>query len=341
MSQQVKRATILDVAEHAGVSRAAVSKVLRGAYGVSGAMKTRVEASMDALGYRPSALARGMRGSSHTLGVFVVDLRNTFMAVLIEGIRKEAEASGYKVLIGEANRGIEQQRQMIEAMVDRRMDGLLLIAPFGTSDELEDIGRATPTVVLGRHGPSASYDTVASDDALGSGLIVDHLYSLGHRRIAHLKHVGSEKNQAGMPQEVRAQGYIQAMVRNGLEEDIDIIDSRWNQEGGYRAAQLMSQRNQPPTAVHAGTDMAALGVLSGLHEAGIRVPEDFSVVGYDNAMAASLPQIGLTSVDQSGIEMGSIAARLLVERLEGRTDPASVLVPPKLVIRTTTGPRRT
>jgi LacI family transcriptional regulator len=337
MSEQVKRATIGDVALHAGVSKAAVSKVLRGAYGVSEAMKARVEASMAALGYRPSALARGMRGSSFTLGVFVVDLQNTFMSVLIKGIRAEAEVSGYQVFIGEASRGLSQQQQMIEAMLDRKMDGLLLIAPFGTAEDLEEIGRSTPTVVLGRHGPSKSYDTVASDDVAGSGLIVDHLAALGHRRIAHLKHVGRERNEDGMPQVVRARGYVEAMVRNGLESEIDLIEGRWHQAGGQRAMELMLERPLPPTAVHAGTDMAALGALTALHEAGIRVPEEFSVVGYDNVFAASLPQVALTSVDQSGVEMGSLAAKLLVERIQGRREAVSTVVAPSLVVRRTTG----
>jgi LacI family transcriptional regulator len=338
MDGQHKRATISDVAGHAGVSRAAVSKVLRGAYGVSDVMKKRVEESMEALGYRPSALARGMRGRSFTLGVFVVDLSNTFVTVLIEGIRAEAESRGYQVFIGEADMGLAQQQQMIEAMVDRKMDGLVLIAPFGPEEELEKIGRSTPTVVLGRHGPGQAYDTVASDDIAGSALIVDHLVSLGHRRIAHLKHVGREKNESTMPQSVRAEGYVQAMVRNGLEQEVDVIESRWNHEGGATATDLMLKRDTPPTAVHTGTDMAAFGVLARLYELGLHVPERLSVVGYDNARAASLPQVALTTVDQSGIEMGSLATKLLVERIDGRRESVSALVQPSLVIRRTTGP---
>lgn len=338
MSEQVKRATINDVAQRAGVSRAAVSKVLRGAYGVSAPMKARVEASMEALGYRPSALARGMRGSSYTLGIFVVELSNTFMSVLIDGIRTEAETLGYQVLIGEANRGQAQQQRMIEAMVDRKMDGLVLIAPFGTADDLETLSSNIPSVVLGRHGPGRNYDTVASDDIAGSGLIVDHLVSLGHRRIAHLMHVGAEKNEDSMPQVVRAEGYVEAMVRNGLEEEIDVIEGKWNQAGGQQAVDLMLQRDIRPTAVHAGTDMSAIGVLAGLYEAGLDVPREFSVVGYDNVMAAALPQVGLTTVDQAGTEMGSLATRLLVQRIGGRKESVSTLVPPSLVIRKTTAP---
>ncbi len=336
MSGQGKRATISDVAEHAGVSRAAVSKVMRGAYGVSDAMKETVEQSMAALGYRPSALARGMRGQSYTLGVFVVDLANTFVTVLIEGIRAEAGSRGYQVFIGEANMGLEQQKQMIEAMVDRKMDGIVLIAPFGPEDELEATARSTPTVVLGRHGPGQGYDTVASDDLAGSALIVDHLVSLGHRRIAHLQHLGKETNEDTMPQSVRAEGYRQAMIRNGLEADV--MEMQWSLEGGAAAVDAMLERDDPPTAVHGGMDMTALGVLSRMHTLGLPVPESLSVVGYDNVLASSLPQVALTTVDQSGLEMGTLATRLLIERIEGRTDPVSRLVQPSLVIRKTTGP---
>jgi LacI family transcriptional regulator len=334
----LKRATISDVARHAGVSKAAVSKVLNDGYGVSDSMRERVESSMVALGYRPSALARGMRGSSFTLGVFVVDLQNTFMAVLIDGIRAAAEKHGYQVFIGKAERGLAQQAAMIEAMTDRKMDGLLLIAPFGTTEDLETTARNTPTVVVGRHGPGLAYDTVASDDLAGSALVVDYLAGLGHRRIAHLKHVGREKNQPDMPQEVRAEGYVQAMIRNGLEQDIDVVETRWSHEGGRQAVDIFRARRTMPTALHAGTDMAAFGVLSGLQEAGIKVPEDLSIVGYDNVFAGSLPSVGLTTVDQAGFEMGSLAAELLVERIQGRHEAVNKLVQPRLVLRKTVAP---
>lgn len=341
MTGQGKRTTISDVALHAGVSRAAVSKVLRGAYGVSGPMKARVEASMEVLGYRPSALARGMRGSSFTLGVFVVDLSNNFATVLIKGIREEAEFQGYQVFMGCADRGLDQQQRMIEAMVDRKMDGLVLVAPFGPEEELEKIGRTIPTVVLGRHGPGQNYDTVASDDKAGSALLVNHLVSLGHRRIAHLMHAGSEKNESTMPQSVRAQGYVEAMLSHGLQEEVDVLEAKWSQEGGEVAVEEILKREALPTAIYAGSDMAAFGVLAKLCELGIPVPGDFSVAGYDNAITGSLPQIGLTTIDQSGTEMGSTAARLLVERIRGRAGSLSLLVPPKLVVRTTTAPPAT
>ncbi|TNB72973.1 LacI family transcriptional regulator [Arthrobacter sp. BB-1] len=335
MQEQLKRATIRDVARHAGVSTAAVSKVLRDAYGVSPGMKARVEESIAALNYRPLALARGMRGSSYTLGVFLVDLSNTFFSVLVEGVRDVAEDLGYQVLIGQGRRGLDSQRQLIDAMVDRRMDGLLLIAPFGAVEELERLGRTLPVVVLGRHGPADNFDTVASDDIAGSSLIVDHLVALGHERIAFLDHDHPD-NEPSMPQIVRRRGYDQAMIRHGLERRIDHLPGRWGTDGGIQAGRRLVNRSQRPTALHGGADVAALGAYTALLESGIRVPEDISIVGYDNVPATALPPIGLTTVDQSGVEMGRQAAELLLSRIEGRTESRHVLIPPRLVVRKTT-----
>ena len=337
MTEQLKRATISDVAEHAGVSRAAVSKVLRNAYGVSPAMRSKVEESMALLNYRPLALARGMRGNSYTLGVFLVDLSNTFFSVLVEGVRDVAEELGYQVLIGQARHGLEAQKKLIEAMVDRRMDGLLLIAPFGPNEELERLGSTIPVVVLGRHGPAKHFDTVASDDIAGSALIIDHLVSLGHQRISMLANTQPE-SEPGMPQTVRRRGYDLAMEKHGLSEWIDHVPGRWGYESGLAAGRSIAARPVRPTALHGGADIAALGAFTSLFDAEISIPGDISMVGYDNVPAASLPPIGLTTVDQSGVQMGRQAAELLLSRIEGRSESEHILVPPRLIVRKTTAP---
>lgn len=330
-----RRPTIRDVARHAGVSTAAVSKVLRRAYGVSPGMKARVEASIAELQYRPLAAARGMRGRTDTIGVFLVDLANTFFSVVVEGIRDAAEEAGCQVLIGQARRGLDAQRRLIEAMVDRGMDGLLLIAPFGPSAGLEQLAATIPVGVIGRHGPAEHFDTVASDDLTGSALIVDHLVALGHERISFLSHASAE-NQPEMPQLVRAQGYEKAMAGHGLEHFIDLVPALWSTEGGLEAGRRLAGRLQMPTAIHGGADVAALGAYTSLVEAGLRVPEDISIVGYDDVPAASLPPIGLTTVDQSGVIMGRQAAELLLSRMEGRRESQHVLIPPRLRARRTT-----
>lgn len=337
MDGATRRATIRDVARHAGVSTAAVSKVLRDAYGVSPGMRERVQASIAHLNYRPLAMARGMRGNTYTLGVFLVDLSNTFFSIIVEGIRNVAEDRGYQVLIGQARWGMDAQRRLIEAMVDRGMDGLLLISPFGAHQELEQLAATIPVVVIGRHGPAEHFDTVASDDIAGSALIVDHFVALGHRRISFLAHTSPE-GQPEMPTVVRAKGYEKAMARHGLEAFIDLLPVRWNTEGGLEAGRLIAARTQRPTALHGGADIAALGAYTSLFNAGIRVPEEISLAGYDNLPATALPHVGMTTVDQSGVAMGEHAAQLLLSRIQGRRDAQHVLIPPRLLVRSTTAP---
>ncbi|WP_350001523.1 LacI family DNA-binding transcriptional regulator [Pseudarthrobacter sp. WHRI 8279] len=331
-----KRPTIVDVARHAGVSTAAASKVLRNAYGVSPQMKAKVQASMKALGYRPLASARGMRGRTQAVAVVVADLHNEFSSLLVEGIRQEAERQKYRLLVAPAGSGKEAQNRMVEDLIDRGMDGIVLISPLGTDAELETLARSIPLVVLGRHASSSDYDSVAADDFNGANLVVDHLVSLGHRRITYVNHTTEGTNDARLPEEVRVRGYVDAMIRHGLGDAIDIIQSQWSQEGGEQAGTAILSRADRPTAVFAGCDVAAFGVLTTMWNARISVPNELSIVGFDNIFTTSLAPISITTVDQSGLDMGAAAGKLLLERVGGRTEPVNSMVQPTLVARNTT-----
>lgn len=334
-----KRPTIVDVARHAGVSTAAASKVLRNAYGVSPEMKAKVQASMKALGYRPLASARGMRGRTHTIAVVVADLHNEFSSLLVEGIRQESERRKYRLLVAPSGSGKQAQNRMIEDLIDRGMDGIVLISPLGTDAELEAVAASIPVVVLGRHGSSARFDSVAVDDFTGASLVVDHLVRLGHRRIAYINHTTDGGNDARMPEEVRVRGYVDAMIRHGLGDGIDIVQSQWSQEDGEQAGKMLLSRDEPPTAIFAGADVAAIGILTAMWGKGIRVPQDMSVAGFDNIFTTSLAPIAMTTVDQAGLDMGAAACRLLLERVGGRTEAVNTLTRPTLVPRKTTAAR--
>ena len=335
-----RRITIVDVARHARVSTTAVSKVLRNAYGTSPAMRAKVQAAIAELGYRPHAGARAMRGQTYTIGVMVPDLRNPFFPDILDGLTDHLRDTDYQVLLGPSHcNGEEAEAKVTEAMIDRGMDGLVLIAPISPRSHLEQIARIVPTVVIGRHGHSARYDTVADDDTTGAALIVDHLAGLGHRRIAHIEHHETNPTRlAEMPNAIRAEGYRQAMRAHGLEADI--VSTSYTREGGYRGAQQLLTRASRPTAIFAGADVVAMGVLEALTEAGLSVPEDISVAGYDNTTFAALGPISLTSVDQAGRHIGGTAARLLLDRIADRTRPsAQVKLSPTLVVRrSTAGP---
>lgn len=291
---------------------------------------------MEDLNYRPLANARGMRGKTFSIGVMVSDINNPFFGLLVEGMTSTIADAGYAPLIGPGGATAPAQGRMIDALMDRQMDGLVLIAPHISADDLERLGRQVPLVVVGRHGPAASFDTVADDDLLGSKLIVDHLASLGHREIAYVGHASVDPSDERRPEVMRERGYVEAMRANGLEAHIDVVETEWSHEGGVRAAHLLAARPHRPSAIHGGADVSALGVLAGLADAGLTVPKDLSLAGYDNTTTASLPSVSLTSVDQSGADMGAMAAARLLERIDGRTEPAHTVTVPHLVVRSTT-----
>jgi LacI family transcriptional regulator len=334
--------TITDVARHAGVSVAAVSKVLRNAYGVSPAMKEKVTAAITDLGYRPHAAARGMRGRTYTIGVLLDNVRNAFFADILDGVREELRQSEYTVLIGAAGFEPEEQARTIRSMVDRQMDGLILIAPGTPRDEVLNTASATPTVVIGHHDAADTYDSVVDADDLGAGLVVDHLVALGHRDIALVSSPGTKANRwRRTPEAVLSDGYLEAMERHGLADRARVHHAAYSDEGGFKAGMTLLTADRPPTAVMTGADVAALGIYRAAHELGLRIPDDVSLVGYNNTALAALAPVQLTSVDQAGHTMGATAARMLIERVEGRRDRAMrTTMTPRLVERASTATPR-
>jgi len=335
-----RRVTIIDVAAHANVSTTAVSKVIRNAYGVSPAMRERVTAAITELGYRPRTAARGMRGQTYTIGMMLPDLRNPFFPDIVDGFVQQLDGTDYQVLLGTSFCGHEPESRVTDALIDRGMDGMVLVAPTATRAQLNHTAETVPMVVIGRHTRSAHHDTVVDDDALGAALIVDHLADLGHRRIAHIEHRENDATLAvEMPNSVRAEGYRRAMRARGLTDQIDVVSTSYTEEGGYSAAQRLLNRSTRPTAIFAGADIAAMGVLTAITEAGLTVPDDISLAGYDNTRFAAVGPIGLTSVDQAGRQIGADAAALLLQRIADR-DRASAFVStsPRLVVRRTTAP---
>ncbi|WP_330286120.1 LacI family DNA-binding transcriptional regulator [Streptomyces sp. NBC_00576] len=333
-----RRVTIVDVARHAQVSTTAVSKVLRNAYGASPEMRAKVRSAIDELGYRPHAGARGLRGQTYTIGVMLPDIRNPFFPEILDGITASLEDTEYQVFLGPGCNGEQAEARVTEAMIDRGMDGIVLVAPVSSRTHLERIAASVPTVVVGRHGASPVYDTVADDDIEGAALVVGHLTGLGHHGIAHIEHHETNPTRlVEMPNARRADGYRQAMRAHGLAEWIGVVSASYTREGGYQGAKELLARPRRPTAVFAGADIVAMGVIEAFAEAGLSVPGDISVAGYDNTTFAAFGPISLTSVDQAGHEMGSNAVRLLLERITDRRRPSvQITLSPTLVPRRTT-----
>jgi len=334
-----ERVTIRTVASDAGVSVAAVSKVLRDAYGVSESLRARVKASILKLGYRPHAAARGMRGQTYTIGVLFSDLRNPFFADIMAGINVALERTQYQPILGISQSTVAIELEVIDAMVDRQMDGLIMVAPRIVGVDERTVAERIPTVVIGHHQPDATtFDTVNNDDQLGAALVVRHLASCGYRNIGFLTLLLPD-NQGIAVTRQRETGYRQAMTEAGLESFINILPADQTARETQTVVRHLLESPQRPEALFCWTDFVALEVLSVARDLGLSVPGDLAVVGYDNTSYCDLAQNALTSIDQSGQLLGIQAARLLIERIKGREGAEHFVVTPRLVARSSSSPR--
>ena len=333
------RITIRTVAEDAGVSTSAVSKVLRDAYGVSEALRTKVRASIASLGYRPHTAARGMRGQTYTLGLLLPDLHNPFFGDIFAGVNAALERTQYQTLLGVSESATSIEVALIEAMIDRQMDGLILIGPRILGRDVMQLAARIPTVLIAHHAtPDANFDTVNNDDRLGAKLVVQHLVGTGHRNIAFLSQeiADGEKTMVTTRREI---GYREAMKEAGLGKYAQVAYAPQTSRETQGVARHMLQSRNRPDAIFCWTDFIGLEVLSVARELGLNVPGDLAVVGYDNTSYCDLAQNAMTSIDQSGQVLGLQAARLLIERIKGRTQAEHYVVTPRLVARASSGPR--
>lgn len=326
-----RHATIRDVATVAGVSPAAVSKVLRDAYGVSAAMRERVTAAMTELDYRPRIAARAMRGRTFTIGIEIPDFGNPFFTRILDGAMNAIDGTPYQLVIAPAAHGRQMGLRAIDALVDRQVDGVIAVSPPVEPWELDRIASRTPLVMFGRYDTSEDYDSVAGDDVLGTAAAMGHLFALGHTRIAHLT-IPAADHEPRSPHSVRLREYRAAMAAAGGVELVLRTDD--GPDAGYRAMRDALERDLPATAVFAGHDDLAIGVLRAVAEAGSSI----SVVGYDDAPLADHPGLGLTTVHQPGVAMGARAVQLLMERFGGRTEASHEVFAPDLRVRTSTRP---
>lgn len=335
---RARAATINDVARVAGVSRAAVSKVLRDAYGVSDAMRDKVNAAIDELGYRPRVSARGMRGATFTIGIEVPNIANPFFSDVVAGATSRLLSEQYQLIVAPADPGNSEGVRAIQALTDRQVDGVVVISPEVEQPWLENMAQQVPVVMLGRHDDTREYDTVVCDDDAGTQLVMDHLFALGHHRIAHL--TLPEAVTIGRPNTthgVREAAYRRAMADAGFGAAARVVNVEPDPEAVYLAARALIDGPDRPTAIFAAHDRLALTVQRAVAEAGLSA-RDVAVAGFDDTWIAQHPLISLTSVNQSAADMGKRAVDLLLERVAGRKIPVHEVVTPRLVIRNSSAP---
>lgn len=323
-----------DVARQAGVSRSLVSLVMRESPKVSEHSRAAVLTAAEELGYRPNLMARNLASRrTHTIGLILNDLHNPFFAEVTDGIQAVATEVGYRIVINTGLRSLAGETQAVDTFLQFRTDGIILGGPWMPDDQLVSLADETPIVVVGRRLATTACDTVNTDDELGAALVIDHLVELGHRCIAHID------GGIGAGAAERRAGYEDAMRRHGLDEHIRTVEGDFDERSGYDATGTLLDSGHPLTAIFAANDLSATGALDRLEAAGLRVPDDISLVGFDNTALAALRHIALSTVNQPRDVLGRLAVTSLLERLDHDRSPGvHHLLAPSLVPRRTSGP---
>lgn len=327
MSEQQRRPTLMDVAHAAGVSRALVSIVMRGAPGAAESTRQKVFEAARELRYRPDSRARLLRSSRTKLIGLSFSSSEPFHAEIVDSAYLQADLRGYEIALSAVASGRTETRA-IESLLDLGSETLIMISPTLGREDLERYSHQLPVVSLLRDDVGELVDSVSSDDHAGVRLGVEHLAGLGHSKIVHVD------GGTAVAAEQRRKAFRSEMKRRGLEPIV--IPGGPSEEDGLRAAQ--SLRNNPPTAVIAFNDRSALGLIEGLRANGLRVPSDVSVLGYDDSQLARLSYVQLSSVSQDAPLLAAAAVDQAVDRIEGMLPAGHVVRTPHLVIRKTTAP---
>jgi DNA-binding LacI/PurR family transcriptional regulator len=326
-----------DVASRAGVSRALVSLVFRDATNVSDQSRARVLLAAEELGYRPNMLARSLASKKvRTIGVLLNDITNPFFVSMYVELSNAAQDAGYDVLVGPSLRSVAQERTLLSTLLGHRVAGLILISPLMKASELNSIISGYPAVSIARDMNLDGADFVSNDELVGARLGLRHLVDLGHERIVHIS--GGTSRSAVH----RKRAFLRAMSELGLAGSARVIEGDFTEEAGRSAAREIIRSRASETAIFASNDLVAAGAMGVLEASGVRVPEDVSVLGYDNSVISDLQMVSLTSIEQPIRDFGRASIRLLLERIDGQRDTrVSLEFEPRLIVRRTTARRAT
>jgi LacI family transcriptional regulator len=329
MADSTDRVTIGDVAATAGVSIATVSRVVNGRYGVAPETQERVQAVISDLGYESSLVARSLRSRrTNVIGIIVADLE-PFSAELLKGAARAIHWTGYELIVysggGHIGDQVGWERRYLSRLNGTLTDGTILVTPT-----VVDVKSAAPVVAVDPHAGSSSLPTVDSENLEGAVKATEYLIGLGHRRIGFI---------AGRPDlesaRLREQGFRLALARAGLSFDPALFRiGGYTKEATETPARELLGLSEPPTAIFAANDVSAIETMEVAASMGVSVPDDLSVIGFDNIPESALSHPPLSTIDQSIQQMGYEAAKLLVSLIdEPGQEPIHLTLPTKLVVR--------
>ena len=334
----MKNVTIKDVAKAAGVSYSTVSRALSGSPEISNDTRERVLQVCREMNYTANTIARAMiMKSTKLLGLILTSINNPFMSEMAYNIDRQARARGYNIVLCNSSGDPEAERELFELMIGRQVDGVLLVPAIADSyDTLMPYLNRIPTVFVGENLREAPESYVSVDNFKGAQLGVEYLYGLGHRDILYFgRRRGSTTHQ------LRADGYAAACRELGLKEQYcNNMFSTTSIKYGYQQAMQLFQQERSYTAIFAATDTNALGIMQAAEELGIRIPEDISLLGFDNIRDSGLPRIELTTIEQPKKLLASVAVDTLLDKITNELSGYSHrIISPTLIERSSCIPR--
>lgn len=329
----MKRATIKDVAALAGVSFATVSRALDDRPEISRETKEKVRAACRQLGYVPNIAAQGLAGQSiHMLSLIVPDISNPYFSGMATAIERQAAQRGYRVMLSNSLRDPEQELKAIDGFLSRQTDGVLIspVSPQSQARHRELLGDL-PCVCIGmNHGEDCSY--VMSDNDAGAYEAARYLLELGHRDILFFGGRITSRTRT-----LRLQGFHRALAEAGVEgRDLPApAEGGRMRQWSYEQALELFRTRPLPDAIFAYSDVTAIKIMEAAEDSGVRIPEDVSLLGYDNISFAALPRIHLTTVSQQKFRQGEIAVERLLQQIRGGREQTVDILRPELIIRST------
>lgn len=326
------KVTLEMVAQAAGVSPSTVSRILNGTAVVSAEKRQAVDAAIATLGFVPNPVARGLAGGrTLSIGVVTLTIDSPFYGVTMRGIEDALDQAGYSALFVSGHWNVDAESRCIDMLRARRVDGIILLTGRLSDAALKACAKHLPVVVTGRSLRAPKLYSLHFDDEEGGRLATEHLLALGHRRIAFI-----EGDPEHPDSQARQRGYRRALQQAGVAFDpVLVAQGGYHEAGGMRAAEDLLTRGQPFSAVFAANDQMAVGVALALHRRGLRVPDDVSLVGFDDLHASQFALPPLTTIRHDGYAVGQQAAAAMLMLLQGQA-PTQTLAAPQLMIREST-----